>query len=87
MNPDPDLSRTKEKSAKRFWQQGECHVVLFFATLVLFVWPFLGTSIADDLQSLFIYLFSVWILVVALIFVVNHKPRFTKADQSEEAGS
>ncbi|MFH1999327.1 MAG: hypothetical protein ABIK28_06580 [Planctomycetota bacterium] len=87
MNPDPDLTRTKDKTTKRLWQQGECHVVLFCLTLVLFVWPFLGTSIADDLESLFVYLFSVWILVVALIFVVNHKRRFSEADQSEKTGS
>jgi hypothetical protein len=62
------------------------HLLLFFLCTALLIWPFLSIADRNDLPwCMLAYLFSVWVLIIILLFVIgrscknnlekNHNPR------------
>ena len=72
------------KQAKNPIKYRNFHLILFHLALVVFLWPFLGTSILDVLENLYIYMFVTWLLIIGLIFVMCMKGTGTSESGEEE---
>ena len=59
------------KQAKDAIKYRNFHLILFHFALVLFIWPFLGTSVLEALQSLYIYMLLTWLFVIGLIYMMS----------------
>jgi hypothetical protein len=46
-------------------------LILFFVSALFFVWPFLAAPSVQRPHVLFVYLFSAWAVVIAIIFLLN----------------
>lgn len=71
---------------KALFRQQEFQVLLFCLSLFLFGWPVVSFSDMDRLQTMFIYLFAVWGLIVFLLFLVSRSIQAPDASQEDEAG-
>ncbi len=49
----------------------EFHILVFCLSLVLFSWPLVSTSDFDRIDSMFVYLFVCWAVVIFLQFLIS----------------
>jgi quinol-cytochrome oxidoreductase complex cytochrome b subunit len=73
------------KQAKDASKYRNFHLILFHLALVLFIWPFLGTSVLEVMQSLYIYMLLIWLFVIGLIYVMSMMGKSTSR-KNEKVG-
>lgn len=56
-------------------------IFLFFLSLLFLNWPILTICNEDDLKTVFFYLFSVWFIIILLVFSMNR----SRSDSSSDA--
>jgi len=70
---------------KTLFRQKEFHVLLFCVSLFLFGWPVVSFSDIERLQTMFIYLFVFWGLIVLLLYLVSRSLHAVD-EPADEAG-
>lgn len=61
--------------------------ILFFASALLFAWPFLAAPNERHPHGIFIFLFSAWAVVITLIYLLNRShssARFSKEEKNRD---
>jgi hypothetical protein len=65
------------------------HILAFVLFLLVSIWPILSISGKSRLPNFFVYLFSVWAVMILALFLLSQRLRSTAADDGEnehEAG-
>ena len=75
------------KQARNNTKYRNFHLILFHFAIVIFLWPFLGTSVLDSLKSLYIYMLVTWLFIIGLIFVMSVKGTAASESDKDEQDS
>ena len=59
------------KVAEKMVLKTELSLVLCVICLILFLWPFLCTSILSRLKILFFYLFIIWAIIIGILLIFS----------------
>ena len=59
------------KVAEKIVLKTELSLVLCAICLILFLWPFLSTSLQSRLNTLFFYLFIVWAISIGILLIFS----------------
>lgn len=59
------------KRIRVLFSRYEFHILVFCVSLVLFSWPLVSSSDFDRINSMFVYLFVSWTIVVFLQFLIS----------------
>ncbi len=59
------------KRIRGLFSEHEFHILVFCLSLVLFSWPLVSTSDFDRIDSMFVYLFVCWAVVIFLQFLIS----------------
>jgi hypothetical protein len=62
--------RLDMQNLNRLIQESGFHVFTFFLFLLILVWPILAIPSNQDLPNFFRYLFSAWMLMISLLFLM-----------------
>jgi len=68
------------QSIRRLFQKKEFHLFLFFVSMVLFNWPFLNIAAETQSYLFFVYIFSVWAIIILLSCLIARSHTFTTSD-------
>jgi hypothetical protein len=69
------------KVAEKIVLKIELSLILCTVSLILFLWPFLSTSILSSLKSLFFYLFIIWAITIGVLLIFSK--RLDPADSTD----
>lgn len=72
------------QSVRRLFQKKEFHLFLFFVSMVLFNWPFLNIVAERQSYLFFIYIFSVWAVIIFLSCLIARSYPFTTSDNHRD---
>ncbi len=72
------------KSIRDVATRSEFYAVLFCVCVVLFAWPFWGTAVQEQFSSMFFYVFVVWTIAVAALFLATRYCNRDGADSRDE---
>jgi len=61
------------KVAEKIVLRIELSWILFVISLILFLWPFLSTSILSSLKVLFFYLFIIWAILIGIVLFISRR--------------
>jgi hypothetical protein len=59
------------KRIRVLFSKHEFHILVFCLSLVLFSWPLVSSSGFDRINSMFVYLFVCWAVVIFLQFLIS----------------
>ena len=59
------------KVAEKMVLKTELSLVLCVICLILFLWPFLSTSLLSRLKILFFYLFIIWAIIIGILLIFS----------------
>ena len=63
------------RSLARLLRQPAFHIFVFCLLFMLINWPFLAISATNGLQSIFLYLFVLWPILILLLFLIQKSLR------------
>jgi hypothetical protein len=72
---------------KALFRQTEFHVLLFCGSLLLLTWPLVSSSDVDRIQTMFVYLFLAWGVIVLLLFLVSRSLDTGNESDGTESGN
>jgi hypothetical protein len=75
------------KRLKALFRQTEFHILLFFMCLFLFDWPLATMAGVDQLDTMFVYLFTMWAIVIFLLFLVGRSQRTSEDPEDGQVRS
>jgi hypothetical protein len=72
---------------KALFRQSEFHALLFCGSLLLLTWPVVSFSDVDRIQTMFVYLFLAWGVIVLLLFLVSRSLDTGNESDGTESGN
>jgi len=72
------------RKLKNLFRRPEFHILVFFFSLILFSWPFVGMTKNRNYEFVFIFLFSVWAGVIFTLFLISRTIRIPPGRQKDE---
>jgi len=59
------------KVAEKIVLKIELSLILCAVSLILFLWPFLSTSLLSSLKALFFYFFILWAIIIGILLIFS----------------
>jgi hypothetical protein len=72
---------------KALFRQSEFHALLFCGSLLLLTWPVVSFSDVNRIQTMFVYLFLAWGVIVLLLFLVSRSLGTGNGSDGGESGN
>ncbi len=72
---------------KALFRQSEFHALLFCGSLLMLTWPVVSFSDVNRLQTMFVYLFLAWGMIVLLLFLVSRSLDDGNGSDDTESGN
>jgi hypothetical protein len=76
--------RLDMQRVRRLLQQPGFHILAFLLFLFVMVWPVLSIPGKGPLPSFFVYLFSIWGLMILSLFLMSRHSIADKSDEGED---